>query len=168
MEVQGWSKATESYGNKSQGPRHPQKWVHQGVDKHNVCLPTPLSRESPNKFTFLNIYHGGGGRLVAYHKLHKPNKVPKKLDVGSSNLWPTYAREWIWHGHPAITRSTGPNLGKFVSMIDNYNITWVTCKTPVNGSWVQLLWITPSVGGCGDEPHIWTTDYHPHRHNGEP
>ena len=64
MEIRGWSTTTEAGGNKNQDPRHLQKWDHQGVDKHNACLPTPCLKNPPTDVHF-QIYTMG--RKVGGH-----------------------------------------------------------------------------------------------------
>lgn len=88
--MQGWSKSNEAGDNKNQGPRHPQKWDPQGVDKHNVLFQHLVPRVSQQRYIL--EYVPLRERLVGIPPLHESNEVLKKL--GTSKFWPALVREW--------------------------------------------------------------------------
>jgi len=62
-------------------------------------------RVHPYRCTFSKMYLGGMDWYVNHHYV-RHIKLANRLERGSSNPHPTPICEWLWQGHPAITKST--------------------------------------------------------------
>lgn len=80
--------------------------------KHSVCPSTPCLESLPREVDSQICTLVGGKNNSAWAGWDQ-----KKLDLESFNPRPAPAREWLWHGHHVMTKSMGPNMRKFASLI---------------------------------------------------
>lgn len=104
-----------------------------------------------SRYRYILEYIPWRGRLVGKTPLYEPGEVP---NLGSSRPQPAPAREWPWHSHHAITRSMGPYLRKYASLISVISRGRPTTHPPMVVGLI-VVGTTPSIGDDIYWPTTW-------------